>query len=206
MTGITFCEENLQVRFSSQNLYYFEDLVEHSEYQFTAIVNENKDSIFNLLFRLTGDYHTSEDLFQETFIRVYKNLACFKGGSKLSTWIYKIALNVFNDYCRKKRWKLLKKSNFDNNCDPEIENHETPELQYIFEEEKEYLQKKIRTLNKTLRVPLVLHYIEGLPINQIADLFNICNWISYSSSPQYVCNATQYFSYFRIHKLPMLFL
>ena len=170
MTRITFCEESAKKSPLFTESVLFEGRVEHSDYQFNVIVNENKDTVFNLLFRLTGDYHTSEDLFQETFIRVYKNLAHFKGGSKLSTWIYKIALNVFNDYFRKKRWKLLKKNDGKNNGDPEIENPETPEIQYIFKEEKTSLQQKIRTLNKTLRVPLVLHYIEGLPINQIADL------------------------------------
>ena len=53
---------------------------------------------------------------------------------------------------------------------PDIENPETPEIQYILKEEITTLQQQIRTLNKTLRVPLVLHYIEGLPIHQIADL------------------------------------
>jgi len=69
--------------------------------------------VFNLLFRITGDFHLAEDLFQEVFLRVYKNLSTFRGKSRLSTWIYSIAINVYREYYRKKkififdRWHLL---------------------------------------------------------------------------------------------------
>ncbi|MFC2144977.1 RNA polymerase sigma factor, partial [Actinomycetota bacterium] len=49
--------------------------------------------VFNLAFRITGNKFDAEDVVQETFLQVYKNLNKFKGKSQIYTWIYKIALN-----------------------------------------------------------------------------------------------------------------
>ena len=124
--------------------------------------------IFNLLFRLTGDYHTSEDLFQETFLKVYNGLEGFSQKSKPSTWIYTIALNVFKDSTRRKRWQLTKRNPSENEEKKEQKDPVDPETQFIMGEEKRAIQKKITRLKETLRIPLVLHYLEGLSINQIA--------------------------------------
>ena len=133
---------------------------------FDEVLQENKDIVFNLLFRLTGDRHISEDLFQETFFRVYRGLRNFRGDAKFSTWVYKIALNVFRDYVRKKRAR------------PSVEAENpgilvdslTPEEQYIAREEKSRVQEHMRTLKPKLRVPVFLYYKEGLSIARISEL------------------------------------
>ena len=142
--------------------------MEQSGDNFDDLVKENKDMIFNLLFRLTGDYHISEDLFQETFIKVYNGLGRFNQESKPSTWIYSIALNVFKDSTRKKRWRLTQSHPSENEEIKEQKDPMDPETQFFMGEEKRVLQKKISRLKETLRIPLVLHYLEGLSINQIA--------------------------------------
>jgi len=137
---------------------------------FDKIVNENKDKIFNLLFRLTGDYHLSEDLFQETFLKVYNGLRGYKGESKISSWIYSIALNVFRDSIRRKRWRLLKINDTENYESYETVDENNPEKQFIENEEKETVIRKINKLKESLKIPLVLYYIEGLSIHQITEI------------------------------------
>jgi RNA polymerase sigma-70 factor (ECF subfamily) len=144
--------------------------VEQSSKTFDNLVKENKDMIFNLLFRLTGDYHLSEDLFQETFIKAFNGLGDFNQKSKPSTWIYSIALNVFRDNNRRKRWRLLDHSTLENKEKNEGEDPADPETQFIMVEEKRAIQKKINKLKETLRIPLVLYYLEGLSIYQIARI------------------------------------
>jgi RNA polymerase sigma factor (sigma-70 family) len=139
--------------------------VRSSSHQFDKIVNEYKNMIFNLLFRLTGDYHLSEDLFQETFIKVYRSIKDFKQQAKLSTWIYSIAINVFKDHTRKRRWQLLKPSDWNNPIDTM-----SPEIKFIIEQEKENIQKKITLLKESIRIPIVLYYIQGLSISRIAEI------------------------------------
>jgi RNA polymerase sigma-70 factor (ECF subfamily) len=140
--------------------------VEQKSATFDAVLQENKDTVFNLLFRLTGDRHISEDLFQEVFFRVYRGLPNFRGDAKMSTWVYKIALNVFRDYARKKGAR------------PGVEAENpgilvdrlTPEEQYITHEEKSRVQEHIRALKPKLRVPVFLYYREGLSIARISEL------------------------------------
>jgi RNA polymerase sigma-70 factor (ECF subfamily) len=141
--------------------------VEEKNTLFDSVLRDNRDTVFNLLFRLTGDRHVSEDLFQETFLRVYRGLENFRGDAKFSTWVYTIALNVFRDHLRKNRGT---------HGPMEAENREvlvdrmTPEEQYLAHEEKSRVQGHVRALRPVLRVPVVLYYIEGLTVARICEL------------------------------------
>ena len=133
--------------------------------RFEDLVNEHKDMVFNLLFRLTGDYHLSQDLFQETFIKVYRNMNTFQSRSKPSTWIYSIAVNVFRDHSRKREPLPLTKG------EPTLPTDEAnPETQVIRSLEQEEIQKKVRDLRESIRIPLVLYYVEGLTVQQISEI------------------------------------
>jgi RNA polymerase sigma-70 factor, ECF subfamily len=59
--------------------------------------------IFRYLYGLTLDFYKAEELTQETFFQLLKSLHRFRGDCHVSTWIYKIARNVFNEYCRKNK-------------------------------------------------------------------------------------------------------
>jgi RNA polymerase sigma-70 factor (ECF subfamily) len=138
---------------------------------FDDVLNKNRDRVFNLLFRLTGDYHTSEDLFQETFLKVYRGLDNFDGKSRVSTWVYAIALNVFRDHARKRRWGLLPSGRADSN-NQETKEDETfsPEDDLIRKEERTLLQQTLNGLRTTLKVPTVLYYIDGYSIRDIMEV------------------------------------
>ena len=138
---------------------------------FDDVLNENRDRVFNLLFRLTGDYHTSEDLFQETFLKVYRGLDNFDSKSRVSTWVYTIALNVFRDHVRKRRWGLLPSGRTRENVhDPDGDETFSPEDNLMRKEERTLLQKTLTGLRTTLRVPTVLYYIDGLSIRDIMEV------------------------------------
>lgn len=61
---------------------------------FADLVDRYKVIVFNLVDRMVFDKAVTEDLAQEVFIRVYQGLPGFRGESRLSTWIYRIAYNV----------------------------------------------------------------------------------------------------------------
>jgi len=145
--------------------------LESSHIDFDSLLNHHKDMIYNLLFRLTGNHNTSEDLFQETFIKVYRGLKSFKGESQISTWIYSIAVNVFRDHKRKNSRNLLESSIADISEKLPAGTHApNPETQVLVEEEKNRIQGHINSLKESMKIPLVLHYIEGLPIKKIAEI------------------------------------
>lgn len=72
--------------------------------QFEEVVREHQEFVFRTLARLTGSGEHVEDLAQEVFLRLYRGLEGFRGDAKLTTWLYRITLNVAQD-----EWKRRKK-------------------------------------------------------------------------------------------------
>jgi RNA polymerase sigma-70 factor (ECF subfamily) len=142
----------------------------NSTIRFDSIINNNKDMVFNLLYRLTGDFHLAEDLFQEVFLRVYRQFSAFRGKSRLSTWVYSIAVNVYREYCRKKRHSGLADGILSETIDMLPDSSPTPEELLIQRREKESLQKILDSMKHRLKIPTVLYYIEGLPIKDISSI------------------------------------
>jgi RNA polymerase sigma factor (sigma-70 family) len=63
---------------------------------FAELVNRHQGAVRGLLRRLCrGDADAADDLAQETFVRAYRGLRGFRGGARLSTWLHRVAYNVF---------------------------------------------------------------------------------------------------------------
>jgi RNA polymerase sigma-70 factor (ECF subfamily) len=71
-----------------------ERLVARDERAFNALVKAYERRVFALLLRMSGNASEAEDLAQEVFVQVFKAIGSFRGESKLSTWIYRIAINL----------------------------------------------------------------------------------------------------------------
>ena len=81
------------------------------------IYKEYYEIVYKYLFCLTHDKDLSEDLAQETFVKMIKNIDKFKGQSKLSSWLCEIAKNLWIDYLRKNKKQIeLVKQNQDDKC------------------------------------------------------------------------------------------
>jgi RNA polymerase sigma-70 factor (ECF subfamily) len=135
-------------------------------FDFDAVLKKHGDSVFNALFRLTGDFHLSEDLFQETFIKVFKAMSGFDGRAKISTWLYSIALNTLRDH---KRRKAVPTHGLPDD-DKLRARVPSPDESLIRAEEMNALQRELRKLKESVRIPLVLHYIEGMSVQEIAGI------------------------------------
>jgi RNA polymerase sigma-70 factor (ECF subfamily) len=70
---------------------------------FDQLVALNSDRIYGLLVRLTGSMDDAEDLAQECFLRAYRSLGSFRGGSAFYTWLYRIAVNLARSSGRSKK-------------------------------------------------------------------------------------------------------
>src|SRR4051812_7117429 len=71
-----------------------ERLRARDERAFNELVKTYERRVFGLVFRMLGSRAESEDLTQEVFVQVFKAIGTFRGESKLSTWIYRIAINL----------------------------------------------------------------------------------------------------------------
>ncbi len=73
------------------------------ELQFEEIVRRHEEFVFRVLTRLTGSREQVEDLAQEVFLRLYRGIEDFRGEAKLTTYLYRIALNVAQDEWKRRR-------------------------------------------------------------------------------------------------------
>jgi RNA polymerase sigma factor (sigma-70 family) len=79
-------------------------LVDDDQHAFSELVRRNQSAVRGLLRQLTRtDMALADDLAQETFVRAYKNIRSFRGEARFSTWLYRIAYNVFREDARKRK-------------------------------------------------------------------------------------------------------
>jgi len=76
---------------------------QHDLEAFDELVRLYERRIFNFALRLSGNHHDAEDITVETFIRVFNAIANFRGDATFSTWLFRIAHNVFLDLRKKER-------------------------------------------------------------------------------------------------------
>ena len=135
------------------------------EQSFIQILEENKDRIYRICKIYAVTPIEPQDLFQEVVIQVWKSLPTFKGKSSISTWIYKIALNV----CYSSKMKLEKSNN--NTVRLESIHFVLSEntLDKSQQEKFQALQACISSLNE-IDKSIVILYLEELPYKEIAAI------------------------------------
>lgn len=79
---------------SGEEHRFIERLKAHDERAFIELVEVYEQRVFRLVFRMLGRRDEAEDMAQEVFVQVFKAIGQFRGDSKLSTWVYRIAVNL----------------------------------------------------------------------------------------------------------------
>lgn len=82
-----------------------EALKNGSQSAFSSLLSLFSQKVYNLCLRILQNEQDAEDVTQEVFTTVYLSIHQFKGDSKLSTWIYRISVNKFQEFIRKKTVK-----------------------------------------------------------------------------------------------------
>lgn len=126
------------------------------------------------LYRVMGDRSDLEDLVQEVFVIAFRGLERFRGDARLSTWLYRICVNVAlgRIRTRKRRPAALGVADLDAaNADPSlVERPETPERSLERRRDQAYVYDLLEKLAPKKRIVLYLHEIEGLDLKEIAYL------------------------------------
>ena len=127
---------------------------------FNQLVQKYQSPIRRFFLNLTcGDSDLSDDLAQDTFIKAYTSIATFKNLSNFSTWLYRIAYNVFYDYIRsKKETSGLEDWGID--ASYQVEQTKVGEQMDIY--------RGLSRLKEAERTCITLFFMEDLPIEKIA--------------------------------------
>ena len=164
----------------SQFLYTDEMLISRfqsgDENAYVELVNRYKDKLTNFVFYFLKDEEHSEDIVQETFIRLYEKKHYYKEIAKFSTWIYTIARNLANTELRKKsRTKIMYLSQMSNyKKDYDLKSSD-PDLNKNIE--NEFLMKEIHAaidkLPENYKSVIILRDIQGLDYEQISNIIGV---------------------------------
>lgn len=126
------------------------------------------------LYRVLGDRSDLEDLVQEVFVIAFRGLERFRGDARLSTWIYRICVNVAlgRIRTRKRRPAAIGMADLDSaSTDPSLtERPETPAQSLQRRQDQERVYRALEVLAPKKRIVLYLHEIEGLDLKEIAYL------------------------------------
>jgi RNA polymerase sigma-70 factor (ECF subfamily) len=151
----------------------------NDEAAFHEVIERYKNKVYNYIFRMMGNSDDAEDLTQEVFIRLYTSIDSFRSQSSLSTWLFRIASNLCVDYFRRSKKRRAEAYSLDEPIGHPGEEGTTPEVpDATFEplrllENQELgvqLQRALEQLPEKLRAVIVLHDIEDLPYEEIAQI------------------------------------
>jgi RNA polymerase sigma-70 factor (ECF subfamily) len=145
---------------------------------FSEIVELYKNKIYQVAFRMLGNRSEAEDIGQETFLRVYANLARYDQEHKFSTWIYRIATNLCIDQLRKRQFVY--------SLDQEIaatdgldmysqiaDEGKGPEAEAVTLEVQLEVQQALNQLPAKYKSIMVLRYIEDLSLQEISEIVDL---------------------------------
>ena len=152
-----------------------EQLKQGDETAFKTIVETWQDMVYNTAIGIVQNTEDAEDITQEVFVQVYQSVSSFKGDSKFSTWLYRIAVTKSLDHKRRKKRKkrhAFVKSLFGEESEvvyhPPDFNH--PGVVLDKKEDAAMLFHFINKLPENQRIAFTLNKIEGLSYQEVSEV------------------------------------
>ena len=143
---------------------------ETKNYGFNILMEMYKEKVYWIVRRMVIDHDDSDDIAQEVFVKVWKNISKFKGDSKLYTWIFRIATNEALTYLRKKKRRFfIPIIGFEDELVSSLES----DSYYSGDEIQMRLQKAILSLPEKQRLVFNMKYFEEMKYKDMSEVLEI---------------------------------
>lgn len=152
--------------------HYITLVINGDTHAFSILVDSYKDLVFTLTLRMLKNREEAEEVSQDTFIKVYKSLNKFKGDSKFSTWIYKVAYNACLDRIKKNK-KFLNDVSIDTFTTNQIKSFDNALDNLEIKEREKAIKSCMDLLPSDDSFLLTLYYFEELSLDEIAKIMRI---------------------------------
>ena len=140
---------------------------------YDACVRDHFDYVFNLALLRCGDRPLAQDITQEVFIRVYKGLSTFRHEAQLSTWIYRITMNVCHSLIKKEGTYQKRLDEMDPGMPIHGSTASDPEEQFIKQSRQEQVRAAIQELTPAQADVITLYYIREYDYAEIAEILQM---------------------------------
>jgi RNA polymerase sigma-70 factor (ECF subfamily) len=154
-------------------------ILNKEEDAFYQLVEQYRDYIYRLCYSFLKQSEEAEDLTQEVFIEIYKSAQGFRLESKLSTWLYRIAVNKSINHINSRGFKFNFKEvksifRSDNTVRRiAVNSSEQPDHTLESSEKTMILYKAIDSLPANQKIAFTLHKIDGLPYQEISEIMEL---------------------------------
>jgi RNA polymerase sigma-70 factor (ECF subfamily) len=176
-TGVGSYDLSFESR--SEELDLVDGLRAAHEQAYEILIVRYQQPVFNLVYRLLNNPADANDVVQEVFLKVFRNIGSFRGQSSLKTWIYRIAVNEAHNnrrwFCRHRKKEIgLERDEEDRSYQDTLPDPGLSPFQLAVEgEAQQILEAAMQGLNPTFRAAVVLRDIEDLSYEEIADILQI---------------------------------
>jgi RNA polymerase sigma-70 factor (ECF subfamily) len=127
------------------------------------LYDEYSRSLYNYIYRLVGRWDIAEELLQDVFIAAWEGADRFRGGCKVSTWLYRIAHHKAVDWLRKKKPCRLEQVEW-------LPARESPEREAFASWTADQVHAALDDLSAKHRAVIELAFMEGLSYREVADI------------------------------------
>ena len=167
---------------NSQNRFIYSDEQLMSLFQggdenaYIELVNRYKDKLINFIFNYLGDLESSEDVVQETMIKLYQKKHYYREIAKFSTWLYTIAKNLANTELRKRKQRkttLLSQFSKDDKTYELPSNDPEPGQEIQTDIVNKIIRDAVDQLSEKFKIVIVLRDIHGLSYEDISEIINV---------------------------------
>ncbi len=136
---------------------------------FATVVSEYSERLYWQIRKMVLVHEDADDILQDTFIKAWTNIDNFRGDSKLSTWLYRIAINESITFLNKKR----KQNNVSMDDDDSfLLNTLESDTYFDGDEAQLLLQKAILTLPEKQRIVFQMKYFKELKYEEMSEILN----------------------------------
>ena len=155
-----------------------DDLREGDMAALATLVEKYQRLVYRVAVQITKNHEDSDDVMQDTFLKVYDSIHNFRNESTFETWLYRIvvnhALNVVN--CRKRRRESPLSATSDTALHPalkrDMDRMNDPHLNAEKQELRKWVTEAVDSLPLKHRAVVILHEFEGLTHSKIASILN----------------------------------
>ena len=133
---------------------------------FPMIVDQYSQSLYWKIRSIVLTHEDTDDVLQNTFLKAWKSLPTFQGKAKLSTWLYRIAINESLDFLRRQKAATLSSAD----ADLAVANRLLADDYFDGDKSQAVLQEAIATLLDVQRTVFTLRYYDEMKYSEISEI------------------------------------
>ena len=137
---------------------------------FSILVNKYYPRVYATLFSFTKSKEDSEDLAQQTFLKVWRQIESFRGDSAFFTWVYRIAINLAKNYVVSSGYKKQKVNTSIEYAEIEISSYENIESVLMHDQSMEEIRNYINSMPESLKTAFTLRESGGKSYEEISNI------------------------------------